>query len=352
MKKFIAFVLLAICAAGCNNHDNDDNDCPTCHNGHCHRTSTNVSTTTTIEVPATFPAPVPPAAPVVAAPAPVAPPITIAIGAGIKRAVIVGINKYSDPGAPTLAGCVNDALDMKAKAISTWGFKEECIALLLDEQATKANVVKALTDAVAATQPGDTLLYSQSSHGAEDAVSDDANSEPDHMNQMICCSDFSWDRDHELIDKDFVQIFSKLPDGVIFNWESDSCHSGSLDKQLQRHNAKGHFQVKKEFPQTAIVAARVAKAKARSLPMRKVQTGILNVGFISGCKSDQTSADTQDENGRPCGALTHYFLAIIDGLSDAPITSVADKLDSALAADGYDQQPQAEGGRKDKPWLK
>lgn len=351
MKKFIAFVLLAICAAGCNNHDSDDSDCPTCHNGHCHRTSTNVSTTTTIEVPATFPAPVPPAAPVVAAPA-AAPDTTIAIGTGIKRAVIVGINVYSDPGAPTLAGCVDDALDIKTKAISAWGFKDECITMLLDKQATKAAVVKALTDAVAATQPGDTLLYWQSSHGAEDAVSDDANGEPDHMNQMVCCTDFSWDPKFELIDKDFVAIFSRLPADAIFNWGSDSCHSGDLDKQIKKHNAKGHFVVRKEFPQTVAVAARVAKAKARSLPMRKVQTGILNVGFISGCQSDQTSADTQDENGRPCGALTHYFLANIDALADASLVDVAAKVDSALSADGYDQVPVAEGGRKNKPWLK
>lgn len=357
---------LLICA-GCNDNNDDGGGCA---NGQCHAHVVITAPHVTVVPPSfsvhgnTVPSPVSSvtigadAAGVAVLPSPTSPNVApFAVGpnlielhvTGAKRAVLVGINKYSDPGAPQLAGCVNDAQSLYDLCVNYWGFDPKNIVCLLDEQATKANVVAALKAMVAATKDGDGCLYWQSSHGAEDAVSDDANSEPDHLNQMVCCTDFAWDREHELIDKDFVAIFSPLPKGAIFNWGSDSCHSGDLDKGLFLPHL--HRRIQKSIPQPAFVKVRVAKLKAKSLRPRSIKAELLNVGFISGCKSDQTSADTQDENGVPCGALTNYFRHQYLLNPKLSLTDLAQKIDAALAQDGYDQAPQAEGARIEKAWL-
>ncbi len=223
--------------------------------------------------------------------------------------------------------------------------------MLLDEQATIAHVKEALFRAVGASKAGDTLLYWHSSHGAEDAVSPDSFSEPDHANQLVCCYDFAWDRAHELIDKDYVSIFSKIPDGVIFGWGSDTCHSGDLSKAIDKPKCDRPIR-SKEMPQPEYVKARVAKAKAKGMIPRALIGGLLDVGFISGCKANQTSADTSDEAGNPGGAMTMFFLNTIDAHKDESLDAAVSAMRTALSKAGYDQSPQAEGAAKEKPWLK
>lgn len=370
-------IVAALCAAflliglyGCNNHDDDDsgsNNSSGCANGQCHLHVAVTAPHITIVPPSfvehtnTIPSPIVIGA--TTAGEAVLPPVTVTVPpnfvtgpnlielhvTGVKRAVLVGINKYSDPGAPELAGCVNDAKSLYDLCVNYWGFDPKNIVILLDGDATKANVVAALKNMVAATKDGDLDIYWQSSHGAEDAVSTDANGEPDHLNQMVCCTDFAWDAEHELIDKDFVAIFGKLPKGAVFNWGSDSCHSGDLDRALFKPHT--HPKTQKSIVQPAAVKARVAKLKAKSLRPRSIKADILNVGFISGCKPDQTSADTQDENGVPCGALTNYFRKQYLLNPTLPLKDLGQKIDDALSQDGYDQAPQAEGGRIEKAWA-
>ena len=374
MVLFSALLLALL--AGCN-HDNNSDDgdsAPTCPHCHGHSTGWQVPVSPSTgsgqaQDPTT-------AGEVIAPPADVSTPST---GSGQddveddlnfeeskssphieKAAVIVGINKY--PGN-ALEGCVDDALDicqLHHAAVSDsikladvyvhgYGFKRRNIKLLLDGDATTANIRAALVWLAVKTHPaaGDARVFWYSGHGAEDAVSADANSEPDHLNQLMCPVDFDWSREHELIDKDLVAIFSQMPAGVLFNWGSDSCHSGDLDKGA----VSKRVLHRREFPNPpAEVRARIAKVKAKQAFMhRNLINGILDVGFLSGCKSDQTSADSSDDHGRPCGAFTHAFIQALAVNQDATLQQLAGKMDAALA--GYDQTPQAEGARSGKAWL-
>ena len=82
----------------------------------------------------------------------------------------------------------------------------------------------------------------------------------------------------------------------------------------------------------------------------------MDVGFVSGCRSDQTSADTEvvTPGGelRPVGALTHYLLETLR--SKPKKTKLKDLVKitrQRLARLGYTQRPQAEGRRINKPFL-
>jgi hypothetical protein len=150
-----------------------------------------------------------------------------------------------------------------------------------------------------------------------------------------------------ITDKDFVKIFSKIPKGVKFNWISDSCHSGDLSRDMSQV-----VQVPKQYPAPFDIEWRMRCAKELNLkPDRNMINNVLDVGFVSGCKSNQTSADTV-VNNKPCGALTHYLIKNIkEHDKNTPLSKIVEATSKELGSLGYSQRPQAEGARKDKPFL-
>lgn len=257
------------------------------------------------------------------------------------RAGLVGINKY--PGAP-LNGCVNDARSVHDVLTGKYGFKENQIRCLLDEEATTANIIAMLKWVAADAKPGDRRYVHLSGHGTQDAIID-VGSEPDRLNEIFCPVDFDWKPEHMIVDKQFVNIFSAIPKGVCFNWCSDSCHSGDLSRRI----IQGLTLKPRSYPNVPdAVKARIKKLK-RS---RGVRDTALEVGYISGCKSDQTSADVGDSNGNFYGAFTHYFLQALETMDNAPLKDLGNEINQALSRGGFDQRPQVEGTRAGKPFLK
>lgn len=291
---------------------------------------------------------------------PVAPVVVQPIGGVVgKKAVLVGINQYSN--AP-LAGCVNDALKMKKLLIEKYGFKAEEIRMLLDKAATTKNITDALVW-LADSKSGDMALFCFSGHGTQVP---NANGEPDGLSECICPIEFDWTPQRMIIDKQFVEIFAKMPSGVMFNWISDSCHSGDLDRFLPRQPPMGFFAkmwakiafwktpvpVKKarSMPVPPHVVLQVALLKNKGLKAKGFVGGLLDVGYVSGCRSDQTSADTVVA-GVPCGALTYYFERNVRGMPGASLKAVVEATNKDLEANGYTQRPQVTGARVDKPFL-
>lgn len=266
-----------------------------------------------------------------------------------NKAFLVGINKY--PGAP-LAGCVNDVNDMAQFLVACGYYKPEEIRLLVDERATTKEILARLDWFVADTRPKDKRFFHYSGHGAQNATRD-RKAEVDGLNEIICPVDFDWTIARMIMDKQFIAIFSKLPYGTIFNWISDSCHSGDLTRGLfNPHNRKGKLAIPRIYPHPVDVAWRNAIAKSKGHQKDKAFIGKkLDVGFISGCQSNQTSADTQMQ-GRPCGALSGYFLKIMRDASNRrlPETVVGAKITAVLTRDGYDQRPSVEGARATRPF--
>ncbi len=98
------------------------------------------------------------------------------------RAVCIGIN-YPGTSAQ-LSGCVNDAKDWEA-ALAALGFK---CALVLDEFASKARIVAALTDFVSQTGYRDRLIVTYSGHGTW--VPDADGDEPDGRDEALVPIDY------------------------------------------------------------------------------------------------------------------------------------------------------------------
>jgi hypothetical protein len=259
------------------------------------------------------------------------------------RAVLVGINAY--PNAP-LAGCINDVLDMKNFLITVQGFKPEQIVVLIDGQATRKAIMEKLVWLTRDAKAGDRRYFHFSGHGTEFAGRD-LDKQPDGLNQVICPYDFNWTLDTMVMDVDFVDVFKTMPNGVLFNWASDSCHSGDLTRTINKPNVKPRQYPK--IPED--VQTQIRKAKEANLKSRGFIDGVLDVGFVSGCRYNQTSADAY-EGGKPCGAMTYFLLQVLKDKKDYSLNEIVGEMNTRLRENGYEQEPQAEGARARKQFLK
>jgi hypothetical protein len=258
-----------------------------------------------------------------------------------NRALLVGINAYRS--AP-LRGCLNDVQDMAAFLTQNRGFKPEEIQMLCDGRAATQNILERLHWLVSGLSAGDKICFHYSGHGAQ-APSYGQGNEPDGLYEIICPADFDWSPNHMITDKQLVQIFQTIPPGVKFNWGSDSCHSGDLSRDILPAG-----QTSRAFPVPIDIAWDVGIARGK-FKAREMVGGLLNVGYISGCKSNQTSADAFI-NGRACGAMTHYFLqTMTQNPPHMSLSGIVATMIPNMQKAGYSQVPQAEGAGRDLPYL-
>ncbi|SFM50371.1 caspase family protein [Nitrosomonas communis] len=143
---------------------------------------------------------------------------------GRYRALCVGINRY--PTAP-LFGCVADA-QAWANAFKRMGFEEPL--LLLDEKASRANIIERLTSLVTSSRPGDVIVFQYAGHGTQlpDVNRDELGGDSANEDEAICPYDFAGGA--FLIDDDIGEIFNQLPSGVNLTCFIDCCHSGTISR--------------------------------------------------------------------------------------------------------------------------
>lgn len=276
------------------------------------------------------------------------------------KALFVGINKY--PSAP-LAGCVYDVDNVSSLAMQNYGFSSSQICILKDHEATTANILAKLNWLVD-VNPGERVIFHFSGHGTQIPTS--ANNEADQLSEIICPVDFDWSKPKLITDKQLIQIFERIPAGCIFNWISDSCHSGDMTREMpmvvpNTFFAKIWYKLSfwkkpkyiqsRSMPVPPHMMLKIGALKAKGVKAaRAMAGGVLDVGFISGCKSNQTSADTE-MNGQPCGALTYFLVKNLKATPHSPINDVVAAVNRDLRAYGFTQEPQAEGARVNKPFL-
>jgi hypothetical protein len=245
----------------------------------------------------------------------------------MDQALLVGINEYPYPNQ--LRGCINDVNDIEALLVAPpFGFAPGSITKLLNGDATADGIKAALNSTVGNLQAGDRLLFWYSGHGAQLV-------EGDPTTDVICPVDFNFTPDTSVTVDDFHNIFIKIPNGVIATWGSDSCHSGDLDRDFYRRGVPRQYDRDPATPKVSVVPSKFKgfRDMSKSLP---------NIVLISGCKSEQTSADACISE-RYNGAFTYYFLQTLRAGFQTPLSDLVPEVDSALNNSGYHQDPQLTG---------
>lgn len=257
----------------------------------------------------------------------------------MNRALLVGINTYPDS---PLRGCVNDVKDMADFLTQKCRFKAGDIRMITDNRATTQAIRDRLDWLLEGIKAGDRILFHYSGHGAQVATRS-ARGEVDGLDEVICPVDFDWSNSKMIRDKEFHKLFSTVPSGVEFLWISDSCHSGDLTKSIIRAKTK---QNNKTLLPPADLDWRLRIASEKNIKALTFNKAVnqLNVALVSGCKSNQTSADAAFRN-RYNGALTYFLLTELkkpNGLTK-PLSTVVKDVNAALRKAKFSQEPQLEG---------
>ncbi len=270
-----------------------------------------------------------------------------------KRALSIGINY---PGtANELRGCVNDSLMVEKLLRDHYGFED--ITLLLDNDATTANMRAALHELVKGATPGDILFFHYSGHGSQlpdKAVDDDF--EPDGLDEILCPVDLDW-RTKVIRDDELKAIFDAVPNGVNLTVFLDCCNSGGGLDQLHEYQSLApneraaindvvakKWKASNRFLKPPKAVLEFAEKEGLKVLKRSVSRKVDHSALmISGCQSHQTSADAYI-NGTYRGAATYYLDNTLRELGyDSSYVEVVDKLNKDIAQSGFTQRPELDG---------
>jgi hypothetical protein len=132
---------------------------------------------------------------------------------------------------------------------------------------------------------------------------------------------------------------NRIPQNTVFVLISDSCASGNLVKQMKQDT-----RYKTIVPPEDIAA----RSLDRNLVNKRIDdyvaaTSSVNVVFLSGCQSDETSADAFI-NGRYNGALTAGLKEVIDGSPNVTWKCAHALILRYLREGGFEQHPELKGG--------
>ena len=249
-----------------------------------------------------------------------------------KKALLIGINDYLNlpyysntikETITDLQGPVNDVNSMREMLLSKYGFLDENIKVLLDKEATRKNILKALENfLVQGTQPGDLAFFFFSGHGTQ--LHDINGDEADGFDEALSCYESDarvykpLNESGFIIDDELGVIFRQLQgrDVVVF---VDACHSESVATRSI------HGKPVSRLEKTSLIHAKFMPIEY-SQPFRSMRSRSAGVSkqidipesmvFISSSKENQVSVEVSGMDGFH-GALTSALIAGIKKNKDA-----------------------------------
>ncbi|WKG12737.1 caspase family protein [Nocardia sp. PE-7] len=201
----------------------------------------------------------------------------------------IGLNRV-DPAAyggwdGALAGCVNDANSMAALAAAQ-GFVTS--TELLDSAATSFAIIGEIGQLAHKARPGDLVLITYSGHGGQtwdvDGEEDDSQDE-------------TWVAfDRQIVDDELYQMWRQFAAGVRVVVCSDSCHSGSVVRDVFTRDARAAIidvaeRTAAEDPAGLTVVAGSAKAMPREVQTEDNKRRRQLYSFVQRLSGPQARAD-------------------------------------------------------------
>ena len=270
----------------------------------------------------------------------------------MKRAVVIGINDY--PNAP-LAGCEFDAMQVSEYLKDNCGFGPGCVRLLLGARATREEIWDRLVWGVTESEPGDELVISYSGHGATEAVRD-VSGRIVRMQQVLCPVDFQWGKLHtKITDGDWVNVMSRIPQGVRCVAILDSCYSGGMSERKRVRAVANlltayNLVTDRLYPVPSDIDHRNRDAIDLGLVPGSFGSDALNMACIMGCGEGQKSVEASID-GKVRGALTYHLLKAMDRMPGEKLDAVMAQVVSDMHQGGYLQIPCIFGMQSGKSFL-
>ena len=239
----------------------------------------------------------------------------------MRRALTIGINNY--PGTINdLNGCLNDCENW-SKMLNACGFH---VTKLQDSEATRENILNALSDIIGRSTFGDYVVFTYSGHGSQKL--DYSGDELDGYDETL------YVYDGHLVDDELREILNYAQPGVHITVILDSCHSGTATRK-----ANPALQRKIRFFPTQYIRGDVPCKKKFLSEESMIET------LLTGCKDNEYSCDAYI-NGSWQGAFSHYALKTLNDEFSYKDWHSAIRLH--LPNSNYPQSPQLEGSTENK----
>lgn len=150
------------------------------------------------------------------------------------HAVVIGVDDYEH--LPKLTGAANDARDL-ARALEGLGAEVE---LLLNSEATRAQVMAAFQRQARRAGPGDLFVFTYAGHGLQEdeAIPGD---EVDGKDETIVFSRFDWKAERageRLRDNEIGALLQTIDPAARALIVVDSCHSGTMTRDVDLRGGK------------------------------------------------------------------------------------------------------------------
>jgi hypothetical protein len=270
-----------------------------------------------------------------------------------KKALVVGIDKYNNP-QYELQGCTMDATVMSGVLQDHDGFPRDTIRMVLDDRATKANILERLDWLVRDNKPGDILTFFYAGHGSQ--VRDrDGDELEDGLDEILCPCDMNWD--DPLTDDIIHSYLVRVPQGVTMVIVFDCCFSGTATRSLWAEVTED----KKIIGEPIYKKNRFIKPpidieyRSRGIDLKTRRIGEVatqeNHILLSAATSYQEAQETRID-GQARGAFTYYLVDSLKKVNwQATYRQAHDETVMRLKDKGFVQIPQLEGpaASMDKP---
>lgn len=256
----------------------------------------------------------------------------------VKKALLVGINKYRPDLGADLQGCVNDVENMRNMLVNIFKFPVDNVRVIINDRATRQGILDRLKWLLDGSKAGDELVFHYSGHGSQvrDRNGDELD---DQLDEILCPYDLDWN--NPLTDDILADLFKQIPVGVYLTMLSDSCHSGTITRGLDNPGNPGAIILKPRYiaPPFDIKSRSLGKILPKNR-MGKKSGGAQRHVLVSGCRDNQTSADAHID-GKPQGAFTW---AISTAIKEDPNRTWSDAHKKAVELLArYSQVPQLSG---------
>ncbi len=293
---------------------------------------------------------------------------------GARKALLVGVEDYATP-EYNLKGVREDIRLLKQTLADKGLFSEKETKVLLDTQATRANILKAFKEwLVNGTGPGDTALFYFSGHGIQ-LWGESGHKIQDGMDEAIMPYDAKAlenrvqrkfrgrsgmaftvaGTENFILDQEIAELLRQLRGRTVI-FVSDSCHSGTVYKRVNPHFVK-YKTIGDPVSYKGVFEPRVAEQTPRSI--KRDQPNILanlkvppdtNLVVYTASEASQP-AEIVPFDKDPKGihsVFTWYLLNGLEGKADlsrsGKITfgDLGKFLHQEVTRDGYAQIPQHE----------
>lgn len=142
--------------------------------------------------------------------------------------LLIGINEYKSLNINNLQGCVPDVNKVAELLQQNFSGVEISTKKLINQQASKANIIKAFSEHFQEAQEGDSVLIYYSGHGSTES----GEIFGEKQNETIICHDSRTDNIYDLADKELAVLISQIPKKTHIALCFDSCHSGDITRHL------------------------------------------------------------------------------------------------------------------------